>query len=204
MVKYELLYFPIKGRAESIRLAFALGGIPFVDTRINRENWPGMKSNFDFGTLPVLRIDGVEYSQSIALLNYVGRLSGLYPADPLLALKGDEIIHALLESSYLVSHSIHEQDQEKKMEMRKVLRESTLPRLLGGVNKLIAENHKKFSISDSLTVADLQVLSSYTQLTTGLLDGVPVSIVEGFPEYCRVAKAVLQHEGVKKYYETHK
>lgn len=33
------------------------------------------------------QMDGVEYSQSTALLRYAGRISGLIPEDPLAALK---------------------------------------------------------------------------------------------------------------------
>lgn len=32
-------------------------------------------------------MDGVEYTQSMAMLRYVGKLGGLYPEDPLAALK---------------------------------------------------------------------------------------------------------------------
>jgi len=205
MTKYELIYFDLKGRGEAERLAFVIAGIPFTDTRIKGADWPQLKSQFAFGTVPVLRIDDtLEVTQAVAILNYIGRLGGLVPTDLIEALKVDEIIHALIDSGYAVSTSMGIKDQEKKLAVRKELAETTLPITLAGVDKLIAANHGKFAVGDKLTIADLQILSSYTQLTSGSLDGIPVSIVDAYPNFVRVAKEVLNHEAVKRYYEERK
>jgi glutathione S-transferase len=39
------------------------------------------------GQLPVIEIDGKQYAQSNGILHYAGKLSGLYPTDPILALQ---------------------------------------------------------------------------------------------------------------------
>lgn len=55
----KLVYFDMKGRAEAIRLALHIGGIPFEDTRITyAEFTPEMKETLPFGQLPILEIDG--------------------------------------------------------------------------------------------------------------------------------------------------
>lgn len=41
--KYVLTYFNAKGRAETIRLVFAVAGVPFEDKRIQGQNWPELK-----------------------------------------------------------------------------------------------------------------------------------------------------------------
>ena len=62
MPEYELFYFPITGLGEPIRLAFALGGIPFKDTtpatdetfndrKAGREPTPSTGSVFLEGTV---------------------------------------------------------------------------------------------------------------------------------------------------------
>ena len=39
MPKYKLTYFPIRGRAESIRILFALAGVEFEDIRVDPKEW---------------------------------------------------------------------------------------------------------------------------------------------------------------------
>ena len=93
MPALKLTYFNVEGAAEKIRLAFKLGGIEFDDERIERANWPALKPSAPFGQLPLLSIDGKPpISQSNAILRYAGRLSGLYPEDPLQAMRVDEVI----------------------------------------------------------------------------------------------------------------
>jgi hypothetical protein len=47
----KLTYFDIKGVAESIRLAFTVGGIKFEDERLTREQFTAIKP-----TLPFLQV----------------------------------------------------------------------------------------------------------------------------------------------------
>ena len=39
MPKYKLTYFPIRGRAEPIRILFALAGVEFEDIRVGPKEW---------------------------------------------------------------------------------------------------------------------------------------------------------------------
>ena len=39
MPSYKLYYFHFRGRAEIIRLAFALGNIPYEDVRLDWDQW---------------------------------------------------------------------------------------------------------------------------------------------------------------------
>lgn len=45
MVHYTLTYFGIRGLAEPIRLVLAYGGADYTDNRIEKENWPALKSS---------------------------------------------------------------------------------------------------------------------------------------------------------------
>ena len=40
---YKLSYFDFRGRGETSRLLFALKGQPYVDNRVQFEDWPGLK-----------------------------------------------------------------------------------------------------------------------------------------------------------------
>jgi glutathione S-transferase len=79
---YEVIYFPLPGRAEPIRLLFACAGVPFNDVAVT--NWPELKPQMPLGQLPVLRekTEGGEVliPQSGAILRHLARTFGLYGA----------------------------------------------------------------------------------------------------------------------------
>ena len=90
--KLKLTYFNIEGVAEKVRLALKLGGLEFEDERVEHSSWPALKATTPYGQLPLLTIDDKPpVTQSFAMLRYVGRLSGLFPEDPALALQVDEV-----------------------------------------------------------------------------------------------------------------
>ena len=91
--KLKLTYFNIEGAGEKVRLALKLGGLEFEDVRIDFQSWGAMKPTTPNGQLPLLSIDDQPpVTQSAAMVRYVGRLTGLYPEDPLQALHVDEVI----------------------------------------------------------------------------------------------------------------
>ena len=94
MRSIKLTYFPFTGRAEATRLTPYIGGIEFEDERVSRSKITRIKFDgaFTIGSVPEISIDGEMHAQSNAMLRYAGKLSGLYPEDPLLAIRVDEIV----------------------------------------------------------------------------------------------------------------
>ncbi|MDI1430420.1 glutathione S-transferase family protein [Polyangium sorediatum] len=80
---YELLYFPLRGRAEPIRLMFATANVDFTNTPIT--NWPELKPKTPLGQLPVLveRSDSGErqIAQSMAIVRHLARVFDLAGKD---------------------------------------------------------------------------------------------------------------------------
>ncbi|MBK9259569.1 MAG: glutathione S-transferase family protein [Polyangiaceae bacterium] len=80
---YELLYFPLRGRAEPIRLLFALAKVSYTNTGVT--NWPEFKPKTPLGQLPVLieRGDAGEkqIAQSGAIMRHLARVFDLYGQD---------------------------------------------------------------------------------------------------------------------------
>jgi len=62
------------------------------DNRVKFPEWAEMKPTTPFGQLPVLKVDGQEYAQSAAMLQFAGKLTGMVPKDPVKALKVDEAV----------------------------------------------------------------------------------------------------------------
>jgi glutathione S-transferase len=80
MSNYELMYFPSRGRAEQIRLMFALNAVAFTETAPN--NWAALKPETPFGLLPLFtdRSDGDELviPESGAILRHLARKFDMY------------------------------------------------------------------------------------------------------------------------------
>lgn len=45
MPQYKVIYFNVKALAEPMRFLLAYGNIDFEDVRIEKENWPALKSS---------------------------------------------------------------------------------------------------------------------------------------------------------------
>ena len=184
----RLRYFPFPGRGGPIRDALHIGNIPFVDEHVPPEQFRDRRAagEFPFGGLPVLDVETSEgkvcAAQSNAILRFAGRLAGLYPVDdPLQALKVDEALDMGEDINCLMGPSLHEQDPEKKMAMRKELAEKTLPFWAGCLERLLVANAGTgFIVGNSLTVADLKLYWIVDWLTSGILDGIPTSLADGF------------------------
>jgi hypothetical protein len=152
------------------------------------EQFQGLKAadEFPFGALPVLDVETtmgkMRVAQSNAILRFAGRLAGLYPVDnAVLALKVDEALDLGEEINELLEPSLREQDNEKKMAMRKVLVDETLPCWLGYFERLLVANGRTgFIVDDSLSVADLKLYWICDFLTNGSLDGIPTSLLDRF------------------------
>lgn len=71
----------------------------YEDKRISFPEFGALKASgvFPFGSVPVLDIDGERFAQSCAILRYVGKLAGLYPEDPVAALRVDMALDSIEE-----------------------------------------------------------------------------------------------------------
>ncbi|CAM9426109.1 unnamed protein product, partial [Choristocarpus tenellus] len=119
-----------------------------------------LKPTLPYGQVPVMEVDGVTYAQSSALLRYAGKLSGLYPEDPLKAMKVDELLAAMEDITGLITPSFKEKDDEKKArEMREALVAGPLSAAMSNICKQLEANPGSWFVGDSLTIADLQVCS---------------------------------------------
>ena len=181
----KLVYFPIAGRAGCIRDAFKLGKIEFEDVHVTFEQFKEKKAagEYTLGALPVLILDdGTQVTQSNAILRWVGKQANLYPTDATQALYVDEVMDAAEDGYHLISPSIHESDEEKKMAMRKELVEGKFQAYLKGLATLAARNGDNgYFVGSDITVADLKMAPFLAWITKGILDGFPTTLLDGFP-----------------------
>jgi len=184
----RLRYMDFPGRAQAIRDTLRIGHIDFVDEHLSDDQFRDCRAGgeFPFGGIPVMVIEtsaGTQcVAQSNAILRFAGRLTGLYPVDdPLQALKVDEALGVGEDINCLLEPSLHEQDTDRKMAMRKELAEETLPYWMGCLDRLLAANGSTgFIVGNHLTIADLKLFWIIDWLTMGILDGIPKDLIDGF------------------------
>lgn len=214
----ELIYFDVPGAAEKVRLAMAINGIDFTDTRIKHADWQALKPTTKFGQIPIMKIDGVELAQSGAMLRWAGRKGdgSLYPSDPAAQMKVEEVLglvddvqKAIGTVLYLgwtpekFGHKDLSEEQKKELvkEVRTQFVTTRLPELMSYYVKVLQANGGAFFCGDSPTIADCAILPQLNHLTCGIMDHVPSDCLAPFPaliEYMEKMRAVPE---VKAWYE---
>jgi len=220
MSKIELTYFNIEGVAEKVRLAFKIGGIEFDDKRINFPEWAAIKPTMPFGQLPVMNVDGSDpIAQSGAMLRYAGKMSKLYPDDPMQAMKVDEIIGLQEDMSAKLGVTIYvgmrpenygypaDMPQEEKTAMQKKLREpmcaddGDLCKMLKMADDKLGKSGTGFFVGDTPTIADCAFFPVCRQLRSGRLDFIPKDILDKYPKIVEFEGKMMALPAVKTHYE---
>jgi len=188
MPKYKLTYFDIDGgRAEPIRIAFHTAGIDFEDNRISFPEFGQVRSGTRFNSVPVLEIDGAQISQSNALSRYVGKMAGLYPSNDLQALYCDEVLGALEDLIHYIVRTFGLEGEELQHARRQLV-DGWLSIYLRGLEDLLVRGGGEYFADNRMTVADLKAFVQTRSLCSGILDYVPVDIVQ------RVAPGLVEHQ----------
>jgi glutathione S-transferase len=198
---YKLTYFDFGGRAESIRLAFAIGDITFEDHRISLSEFKSIKHTFPFNRVPVLTVNGAMYAEAYAILRFVGKQANLYPEDPFDCLKIDGILSVLYDIEGQVSPTMHEKDQNKKQEMQERLISEYLPSMLQGLEQIVGSEN--YSVGDRMTIADLEIYGFCNWFSSGDLDWIPRTFLDSFPKLKGITKSVNDHPKVQGWNEAH-
>ena len=167
-MKITLYYFKIPfWRAEVTRLSLFIADIPFVDHRIEGDEYDKFKKTgklpngkiAPFKQLPVLEVDGKIFAQTGAIARYCGKLSGLYPKDDdYKSALIDQIIEAAQDINFLVTLSGRDKDPEKKRLARDILATRHLPKWFQYLENLNNQNDQSvYFVGKDLTIADLAI-----------------------------------------------
>lgn len=196
----KLTYFDARARAEALRLAFHIGGVEFEDERLTYQQFGDSRGKDGFAsfyTLPVVKIDGVEYSQSHAILRYAGKLSGLYPDDPLPALRVDEITDTCEDIVNKIFAAKGKEGREKFME-------EWFPRYFNTLEDLLGSADGPFVLGETLSIADLRLYVLCYSLKKGVFDHVPADALDKYPNVGKCYDAVAQQEKVAQWEDRYK
>jgi len=158
MPDYKLIYFNAQGRAELTRWCFAYGGIPYVDERVENEDWPARKKEMPAGQMPVLLVDGKPLTESIAIARYVAKQAGLVPVDDLQAAYCDAVVDRLLGVMDDVWHKVvfcKEEPAEKQRILNELVSNKINPVLTWLEQRI--KPCRMWYIADKVTWADIQI-----------------------------------------------
>lgn len=195
----ELKYFSGPGRAELSRLVLSFGDVNFSDTRLDRDAFAALKPSLPLGQVPVLTVDGVTYSQSMAIARYAAKLAGLYPSDPLECLRVDMISESLVDVRTANSEIMYKaKTLEDKAEKTQKLLGGLVPRTLQLLESFV---EGEFFLGDGRpSYADLQL---YDTVTNALAPNLPGFSMDGYPKLSKVIEAVAAVPNVAAYLEQH-
>ena len=205
MIKIYYSHTPF-WRAEVLRVSLFIKDIPFEDIRVSREEFVHLiKTGFlpngkkaPFHQLPVIEAEGKIIGQTGAIARYCGKASNLYADDNLKAAKIDQIIDAATDITNLVSPTIREKDLDKKMDDRKLLVNKLLPRWFRYLENLLSEDESAWFV-EKMSIADVAIWRLLGWLTSGIIDGIPTSIIDDFPKLKNVHHQVHTHTKVQEW-----
>ena len=206
MIKIYYSHTPF-WRAEVLRVSLFISNIPFEDVRISREEFINMiKTGYlpngkkvPFHQLPVMEVDGEIIGQTGAIARYCGKISNLYSKDNINAAKIDQIIDAATDITNLVSPTIREKDEQKKVEDRLLLKNKLLPRWFRYLENILSESTSDWFVENKMTIADIAMWRLLGWLISGIIDGIPTTIVDSYPKLKNIHTNVHHHPKVQEW-----
>uniref|UniRef100_A0A7S0F6J5 Glutathione S-transferase n=1 Tax=Craspedostauros australis TaxID=1486917 RepID=A0A7S0F6J5_9STRA len=208
---HELIYFDFNaGRAEAIRITFKAIGMDFKDVRIKQSDFGAKKKEGMYPTgLPVLKIGDTEYTQSLAILRYAGKLgqslkgaaSKLYPDDAKLCLSIDQALDVTQDLWFSFPQ---DKDEEAKKKNRQEYMAGKGKVFFSQLDEILKRTDGPFIGGTDLSIADLSVVfGSLKVFEMGFLDHVPKTWVkDNFPALSALEKVVDEHPMVTDYYKS--
>lgn len=199
----KLDYFDFDGgRGEVARIALSMANVEFDDHRIPLAEWKSEKKNEPLLAVPVLHVDGVPITQSNSINRFTGRLAGLYPEDPVQALRCDEVMDAVEDMIVKVVPTFFMEDEAEKKAAREKLSDGEIKLYLEYFQSLLERSSGDYFVDDHFTIADLKVFLWTRNLRSGTLDYIPTDIVEkNAPKVAEHRDRIAAEPGVRNYYD---
>eukprot|EP01061_Rhynchopus_euleeides_P023613 TRINITY_DN38368_c0_g1_i1.p1 TRINITY_DN38368_c0_g1~~TRINITY_DN38368_c0_g1_i1.p1 ORF type:complete len:215 (+),score=88.49 TRINITY_DN38368_c0_g1_i1:165-809(+) len=200
MPQYRFTFLPLPGLGELVRLSAVLADVELEENTVDFTEWKEeVKPRVEPRQLPLLEVDGTMVGQTLAQFRYFGRLAGLYPEDPLMALNVDEFIDNLLEIHAPLLTSMGLKGDEKRL-----FRESagspggTVYKWVEHIDSCLAG--REYAVGDSFTLADVAAFVILPSLRSGFFDGIPPNCLTPFENIAAHHDRIARLPKVKAYY----
>lgn len=200
MASLKLYYFKAPARAEATRLMLSVSKTPFQDITFDREQWPEMKAKMPFGQAPMLELaDGKKLAQSMAIQNYVAKLTGFYPADPWKAALADQAVSLLEDITNTLRPAFYVQDPEERSKKMQEILEGPFKQKAQYLEEVITAEAGDFITGEALSMADFAVFAFIGQWSSGMF-GIPATVWDDFPAIKKYRSMMAALPDIHAYY----
>lgn len=151
-------------RAEPVRMMLHYIGLKWEDVRCNMDDFKKLKRDekLDFGSMPMLEMDGKRLTQTTAIINYVGGKAGLQPTDPLVKHRCEKIV-AWWSGDFVGPHIYGTFSKAKDADKPAVIKKMCADVIPAAFMKLVKlMGGMKFICGDCISSYDFQVAGFFT------------------------------------------
>ncbi|ODM96901.1 Glutathione S-transferase [Orchesella cincta] len=195
--KYKLIYFNVMARAEPIRLIFAAAGVQYEDYRLEGDNWDTEKTNYPWGKLPVLEINGEVLAESTAICRYLASKFSLVGSTDLEAAKCDEYVDAIMDCRSHWRSYYWESDAAKKEELKNILLNVQVPFYYSKFEKIVEASKGDYLLGTNYTWADLHIAHTVSFIDKTVKPG----LLDDYPKLKKFSETVFNIPKVKAWIE---
>jgi glutathione S-transferase len=173
--KAKLHYFKGRGRAETTRWMLAVNEIEFENVSLsNPADFENLKSaqKLLFNQLPLLEIDGLNLSQSAAMIGYLARRGGLYGDGAVEAVWCDMIAGATADFNTPAMQFAFQPDPE----VAKQGLHASIVKFCPHFARILERNGGEFLVGARRSLADVvlaESLTSYLEIISDCLNDFP-------------------------------
>lgn len=199
--RYRLIYFNLKGRAETARMMFKAAEVDFEDFRIEQKRWSEFKHMAPQGLLPVLEVNGKKLPQSGAINRYLARELGFYGRNNWESSMVDAVVETIEDCTHDLDIWWMLKDLDVRNKLQRHHEERLIPRALKRLNQLLEDNKggDGYFVGDKLSLADVHAFN-YINDYLPYLHNIKAS--DGFPKLGEHCTRISQVPQIKDWLET--
>ncbi len=189
----RLHYFAGRGRAETTRWMLAACQIEFETRAIaSSQDFAVLKSSgkLMFGQLPLLEIDGLNLTQTGAMIRYLARHGDFYGDGPVEAATCDMIAGAVVDFSEPAITFAFQKSHAAGLDALC----AALAKYGVHLERILAENGGEHAVGTRLSFADVMLAEALTAYLEREAD-----ILQSFPSLAQLQRNVIRHPGISAY-----
>eukprot|EP01120_Amphizonella_sp_Union-15-10_P011585 TRINITY_DN4953_c0_g1_i2.p1 TRINITY_DN4953_c0_g1~~TRINITY_DN4953_c0_g1_i2.p1 ORF type:complete len:219 (+),score=37.88 TRINITY_DN4953_c0_g1_i2:64-720(+) len=193
-MSFKLTYFPIRGRAELLRLILEASGSNYEYEPLHPSDWGTFKPQTPFGQLPILSTPDIgTIPQSMAIARYLAKKFNFYPTD----LKEQVRVEVALEAIRDIADGILQIVADDDFQKLKVSHAKKVEAQLQYLEKFLSENSTAsgYVVGDKPTLADLQAFNILDNFVKPLYP----EILKGFPGVVALKAKIASIPNIQEY-----
>ena len=194
-MSHKLVYFPVYGRGECIRMLATHAKIEFVDERVTGAEFGPRKAAGEFlnGQLPCWFENGKCFNQTMAILRMLGQRQGYYASDAEHMWLIDSVCDTTFD--YLAKMYPTQMNKDKQDDKTHATYLEQVQGFADFLHKTLKEHNGKWAAGEKITIADFVVSSLIFSLVYN-------ENLTGGHHYRHAGKEIMEkHHNVKVYVE---